>query len=417
MKSPSEKSPTTQLIHHPYVAPSGFEAPQPPVYKASTVIFPSVAAMRSREWKDKSGYTYGLHGTPTTFLLEERLCSLEGGEQCLLVPSGLSAIATVSMALLRSGDQVLLPDNAYGPNKALAQSLLKQYGIEHDVYQPLDLDDLERKIAPSTRLVWLEAPGSVTMEFPDLKGQVRVCQERGVLSALDNTWGAGIAFSPFDLNRDVSNPLGVDISAHALTKYPSGGGDVLMGSIVTRNPVVHMQLKLAHMHLGLGVGANDVEAILRALPSIGLRYQAHDQSARILARWLEQQPQIVQVLHPALEASPGHHHWRALCLPDDASQGHADDGTLGAAAGLFSVVLDSRYAQSQVDAFCDALRLFKLGFSWGGPISLVVPYELGRMRAGAQPHLAQGTVVRFSIGLEDARDLQDDLKQALQQLV
>ena len=396
---------STRLIHHPYTPPAGFAAPVVPVHKASTVIFPDVAAMRSREWKNKTGYTYGLHGTPTTFILEERLCELEGGLQCLLMPSGLAAIANVSLALLCSGDEMLIPDNVYGPNKAMAESALAQWGIGHRLYNALDVADLEAKISPATRLVWLEAPGSVTIEFPDLLAQVALCRARGVTTALDNTWGAGLAFAPFDLEGDGSGRLAVDVSVHALTKYPSGGGDVLMGSAVTRDPALHLKLKLMHMHLGIGVGANDVEAVLRSLPSMNLRYRAHDRTARTLARWLQQQSPVVQVLHPALTGSPGHEHWQALC-------GAAESGE-GLAAGLFSVVFDSRYPQAQVDAFCDALQLFSIGYSWGGPMSLVVPYDIAQMRRGAQPQLHAGTVVRFSIGLESAQDLQCDLQQAL----
>ncbi|WP_228895160.1 PLP-dependent transferase [Acidovorax sp. Leaf73] len=394
----------TRIVHHDYVPPAGFVAPQPGVYKASTVIFPNVAAMRSREWKDKSGYTYGLHGTPTTFILEERLCALEGGLQCVLVPSGLAAIANVALALLQPGDEVLIPDNAYGPGKDLANGELARFGITHGFYDPLDPADLAARITPATRLVWLEAPGSVSMEFPDLCEQVRICRAHGVTTALDNTWGAGLAFAPFDLTGDGS--LGVDISAHALTKYPSGGGDVLMGSVMTRDPGLHMKIKLTHMRLGLGVGANDAEAVLRALPSIGLRYRAHDEAARTLARWLQQQPAIVQVLHPALEGAPGHTHWKALC---GAGQGGA-----GLAAGLFSVMIDARYTQKQVDAFCDGLRLIKLGYSWGGPMSLVVPYNIASMRSRPPAHLKPGTLVRFSIGLEAVEDLRRDLQQALE---
>ncbi|MBL8366192.1 MAG: PLP-dependent transferase, partial [Comamonas sp.] len=147
--------PATALIHHAYQPPAGFEAPQPGVFKASTVIFPNVAAMREREWKDKSGYTYGLHGTPTTFILEERICALEGGLQCVLVPSGLAALANVALALLRQGDEVLVPDNAYGPNKAMTASLLAQFGVRHALYDPLDPADLAQRITPATRLVWL----------------------------------------------------------------------------------------------------------------------------------------------------------------------------------------------------------------------------------------------------------------------
>ncbi|WP_311220684.1 MULTISPECIES: PLP-dependent transferase [unclassified Acidovorax] len=398
---------TTRLVHHAYQAPAGFVAPQPPVYKASTVIFPNVAAMRAREWKDKTSYTYGLHGTPTTYQLEERLATLEGAGQCLLVPSGLAAIANVSLALLRSGDEVLIPDNAYGPSKALAEAELRQYGIRHVIYDPLDPADLAARITPATRLVWLEAPGSVTMEFPDLAEQVRICRTRGVTSALDNTWGAGLAFAPFDLLGD--GTLGVDISVHALTKYPSGGGDVLMGSITTCDQALHLRIKLAHMRLGLGVGANDVESVLRSLPSMALRYAAHDQAARTLARWMGEQPAVAQVLHPALADSPGHAHWQAVC---GLKQGGRDGD--GLAAGLFSVVIDERHSQDAVDVFCDSLRFFKLGYSWGGPMSLVVPYELRTMRERPAPHLKPGTVVRFSIGLEAVEDLRGDLAQALQ---
>lgn len=387
--------PTTRLIHHAYVPPAGFDAPQPGVFKASTVIFPDVAVMRARDWKHKHGYTYGLHGTPTTFVLEERLCELEGGSQCLLVPSGLAAIANVALALLRSGDEVLIPDNAYGPNRALAEGELARWGITHRLYDPLDVADLSAKLSDRTRLVWLEAAGSVSMEFPDLRGLVAACRARHVVTALDNTWGAGLAFAPFD--------TGVDISVHALTKYPSGGGDVLMGSVVTRDEALHLRLKGAHMRLGFGVGANDVEAVLRALPSMALRYQAQDRVARELALWLHARPEVAQVLHPAMPASPGHDHWKRLC----ASEGD------GLAAGLFAVVFDARYPAERVDAFCDALRLFKLGYSWGGPISLVVPYDLAAMRGHWPSHLERGTLVRFSIGLEAAADLREDLAQAL----
>ena len=202
------------------------------MHKASTVFFPNVAAMRERQWMDKSAYTYGLHGTPTTFTLEERIATLEGGLQCLLAPSGLAALALVNLGLLKTGDEVLLPDNAYGPGKDLAAGELRQFGITHQVYDPMKPADLADRVTPRTRLVWLEAAGSVTLEFPDLLAQARLCRELGVLSALDNTWGAGLAFNPFNLD---GRGLAVDISVQALTKYPSGGGDVLMGSVVTRD--------------------------------------------------------------------------------------------------------------------------------------------------------------------------------------
>jgi cysteine-S-conjugate beta-lyase len=176
-----------------------------------------------------------------------------------------------------------------------------------------------------------------------------------------------------------------------------------MGSVITRDEALHMKLKLTHMRLGSGVGANDAEAVLRALPSIALRYRAHDEATRQLAAWSQSRSEFVQVLHPALPESPGHAHWKALCK----------SGPVGA-AGLFSVMIDPRFSQSQVDAFCDALQLFKLGYSWGGPMSLVVPYDLATMRSGWPAQLKKGTLVRFSVGLESAADLQADLAQALQ---
>jgi cystathionine beta-lyase len=396
---------TTELIHHPYKPPEGFEAPQGGVFKASTVFFPSVAAMRSREWKDKTAFTYGLHGTPTTYALEERLCTLEGGLQCLLQPSGLAAVANVNLSLLKSGDEVLIPDNIYGPNKTLLDGEIKDWGITYQIYDPLDPLDLEAQISSRTKLVWVEAAGSVTLEFPNLVELVRICKRRGVKVALDNTWGAGLAFKPFDLLPRDEPGFGVDISVHALTKYPSGGGDVLMGSVITRDQGLHMRLKLTHMRLGLGVGANDAEMVLRSLPSMPIRYKAHDESARTLATWCEGQPEFVQVLHPALPNSPGHEHWQALCI-----------NGFGGAAALFSVMLDARFTQAQTDAFCDALKLFRIGYSWGGAVSLVVPYELKSMRKEWPAHLVPGTLVRFFVGLEDVADLQADLSQALRVL-
>lgn len=379
---------TTGLIHHRYEPPAGFGAVPPAVYKASTVIFRNVAALRARNWKEKTGYTYGLHGTPTTFTLEERIATLEGGRRTLLAPSGLAAIVLVNLTLLKSGDEVLLPTNVYGPGKELARQELARLGVTHRLYDPLDAAALAAMIGPQTKLVWLEAAGSVTMEFPDLAGLVGACRARGVTTALDNTWGAGVAFSPFD--------QGVDISVHALTKYPSGGGDVLMGSVTTRDEALHQRLTMTHMHLGLGVGANDVEFVLRSLPTLALRYAAHDAAARRLAAWWQTRPEVVQVLHPALAGAPGHAHWAASCR---------------AAAGLFSVVFDARFTQPQVDAFVDALRLFRIGYSWGGPMSLAVPYDLTVLRGPASA--GQGTLVRFSVGLEAVEDLQADLEQAL----
>ena len=385
----------TALIHHPYQAPAGFEAVSPAVHKASTVIFKDTAALHARDWKEKSGYTYGLHGTPTTFTLEERIATLEGGLQTLLLPSGLAAITLVDLALLKAGDEVLLPHNAYGPGKELARVELARFGITHRFYDAMNPQSLTDAIGERTRLVWLEAPGSITMEFPDLVALVAAARARGVTSALDNTWGAGIAFNAFDL----PGGQGVDICMQALTKYPSGGGDVLMGSVTTRDEALHLRLKLTHMRMGWGVGANDAEFVMRALPSIQLRYDAQDRAARALAQWWAARPEVSRVLHPALPESPGHAHWQSTCT---------------AAAGLFSVVFDTRYSAAQVDAFVDALRLFRIGYSWAGPVSLAVPYDVAQMRGDAT---WRGTLVRFSLGLEAVDDLIADSLNALAALV
>jgi cystathionine beta-lyase len=381
---------STRLVHHAYRPPAGFEAPQVGVHKASTVIFPNTAALRARDWRRRDGYTYGLHGTPTSFTLEERVATLEGGLQTLLVPSGLAAISLVDLALLSPGDEVLIPANVYGPSRELARHELARFGVRHRLYDPLDLPGFEAMLEPATRLVWLEAPGSVTMEFPDLRGLVAAARHRGVLTALDNTWGAGIAFNAF--------AAGVDISMQALTKFPSGGGDVLMGAVTTRDAALHERLKLTHMRLGLGVAGNDAELVLRSLPTLALRYDAQDRAGRALANWLAARPEVDRVLHPALPGSPGHEHWQRHC---------------SAAAGLFSVMMHPRWSAAEIDRFVDALRLFRLGYSWAGPVSLVVPYDLPTMRSPA-PY--PGTLVRFSLGFESVADLQADIEQALRAL-
>lgn len=387
------RDPGTELIHHPYRAPDGFESPVVGVHKGSTVFFRSVADMRARTWKDKSAYTYGLHGTPTTFTLEERIATLEGGRHALLVGSGLAAITVVNLSLLQAGDEVLLPDNVYGPSRELALHELARYGITHRIYDPMaGADGLKAAVGERTRLVWLEAAGSVTLEFPDVRGLVAAARERGVTVALDNTWGAGIAFNPFDLGEGQH----VDVSIHALTKYPSGGGDVLMGSITTIDRELHERLMMTHCRFGLAVAANDAELVLRSLPSVHLRYHAQDRAAREIAAWAQQRPEIAAVLHPALPDSPGHAPWAALCT---------------AAAGLVSVVFDERHDGPSVDRFVDALQLFRIGYSWGGPVSLAMPYRLQGMRSFAPP--APGRLVRLCIGLEKTGDLIADLEQAL----
>lgn len=387
----------TEQIHHAYRAPEGWEAVPVGVYKASTVLFKNTADLHKPRPRDGLSYRYGLHGTPTSYTLAARIASLEGGTHCLLTPSGLSAVTLVSMALLRPGDEVLVPDNVYGQNRYLTESWLPQFGITHRVYDPLDVAGFKTLLREKTRLVWLEAAGSITLEFPDLVALVQACRERGIVCALDNTWGAGVAFKPFEL----APGLGVDISMQALTKYPSGGADVLMGSVVTRDAALHERLNHAHEHLGYGLGQNDVELVLRGLPSLELRYRAQDACTRALAAWMAQRPEVARVLHPALPGSPGHEHWQAL-----SAEG---------AACLFSVVFQPEYGPAKVDAFVDALQLFGIGYSWAGPMSLAVPYDMRRSRNLGLPYPAE-RIVRFAIGLEAEADLRADLAQALSAL-
>ncbi|WP_332877943.1 cystathionine beta-lyase [Massilia sp. S19_KUP03_FR1] len=381
----------TRLIHSSYTAPGGFAAFPTAIHHASTVLFKDVAAMRSGDWKDKSAYTYGLHGTPTTFTLEARLAEIEGGAHCLLAPSGLAAIAMVDFAFLKTGDDVLLPENVYNPNRELGRWLSSDFGITARYYDPLVGAGIAALIQPNTKLIWTESPGSVSMEVPDLPAICAAAHARGVLVALDNTWSAGLALRGFD--------LGVDIIMQALTKYQSGGSDVLMGAVITRDVALNDLLAMAHMRLGLGVSPDDAFLVMRGLPSMQLRFDAHDAAARQVAAWLQGRPEIARVLHPAFEDCPGHAEWKR-------------DFT--GAGGLFSVVFDARYTEQQTDRFVDALRLFGIGYSWGGANSLVMPYRMPAMRRTWDD---AGTLVRLNIGLESVEDLLADIAQALGQMV
>ena len=382
-----KKHQQTLLTTTDYRPPEGFSAFPTAIHHASTVIFKDVAALRARNWQDKNAYTYGLHGTPTTFTLEARLAEIEGGTHCLLAPSGLAAIAMIDLALLSTGDEVLMPDNVYNPNRELGNWLSESFGITARYYDPMIAEGIAELINTKTRLIWTEAPGSVSMEVPDIPAICRVAKEKNVLVALDNTWSAGLAFRAFD--------HGVDIVMQALTKYHSGGSDVLMGAVITHAKDVHQKIESAHMRLGLGVSADDTFLVLRGLPSMKLRFEAHDHSAREIATWLKSRSEITHILHPAFDDCPGHATWKR-------------DFT--GAGGLVSVLFDPRFTEAQTDRFIDSLTLFKIGYSWGGANSLAVPYRIAVMRSH-WPH--QGQLVRLNIGLEDTRDLIADLEQAL----
>ncbi len=384
------KSLQTLLTTTDYRPPEGFAAFPTAIHHASTVLFRNVAALRARHWQDKTSYTYGLHGTPTTFTLEARLAEIEGGRHCLLAPSGLAAIAMIDLALLAAGDDLLVPDNVYNPNRELANWLQKDFGITARFYDPLVGEDIAELIRPNTKLIWAEAPGSVSMEVPDIPAICRAAKARGVPVALDNTWAAGLAFRAFD--------HGVDIVMQALTKYHSGGSDVLMGAVITADQTLHRRIEMAHMRLGMGVSADDTYLVLRGLPTMKLRFDAHDAAARKVAAWLKARPEIAKVLHPAFDDCPGHAIWRR-------------DFT--GAGGLFSVLFDPQYTEEQTDSFIDSLKLFKIGYSWGGANSLAVPYRMASMRSRWDE---AGQLVRLNIGLEGPDDLIADIAQALHSL-
>jgi cystathionine beta-lyase len=363
----------SRLISPDYQAPSPFGSLTTPIHHASTITFKNVEAMRARSSLDEDSYAYGLFATPTTYELQHRIAALEGGDYALLAPSGLSAIALVNLGLLKHGDEVLLPTNVYAPNRDMGQETLAGFGIKSISYNPADVPACAALFTDCTRLMWLEAPGSVSMEVPDVPALVKLAQQRQVTTALDNTWSAGVFFNGFE--------HAIDIVMQALTKYPSGGSDVLMGSVVTRNLELHQRLKMARMRLGLGVSGDDAYLVLRGLTSLVARLDVHQNSGIEVASWLQQRSEF----------------WTR-------------DFT--GASGLFSVVFDAAVDPIKVDAMVDRLSLFSIGYSWGGSHSLVIPYQMEKLRPD-QPWSA-GALVRFYIGLEDTRDLIADLEQAFE---
>lgn len=375
----------TQLLQPEQSDTSQFQSLSSAIERASTVVFPNAAALRQHDWRSDDQYAYGLSGTPTTRRLARKTALLESGKHCLLLPSGLAAINLTLLSLLKSGDYLLIPENAYRPTIEFAQYLHDRFGVGIDLYDPLHLDTV--KFRPTTRLLWIESPGSISMEMADLPALCRLAKTHGVLAAADATWAASIAMRPLE--------LGADISIQALTKYQSGGSDVLMGSVTCLDSDLYYQLKMTHLRLGAGVSPDDCNLVLRSLAHYKLRYLAQDTAARRVANWLSQQKNIGIVLHPALEGNPGHHIWKRDC---------------SAAASLFSFVFEPDISQVSIDRFIDQLQLFRIGYSWGGSHSLVLPFDLRNTRS-SWPW--RGGLVRLYIGLEDTEDLIRDLEHAL----
>jgi len=386
----TERKPAAELIHHPYQPPAGFASPAVAVHKGSSVFFEDVAALKCVRWADRDAYTYGLHGTPTTFALEARLATLEGAQHVLLAPSGLAALNLVNQSLLKSGDQLLIPDNVYGPSRNSARHELAGWGIDHAVYDPLDPADLAAKLTPATRLVWLEAAGSITLEFPDLMGLIAAVRAGApqALIALDNTWGAGLAFKPL--------AHGIDVSVQAVTKYAAGHSDLLMGAIAVKDRDVGRQIDGTLEDMGWHVSPDDAWLALRGVRTLPLRYEAQARSALTVAQWLKAQPEVADVLHPPLPGSVGHDLWR-----------RDFDG----AASLMGVVMKGGDTAA-AHAFMRALSLFGMGYSWGGFESLIT-FETPQLAHRQHAPDLSGQLLRLHIGLEDPADLIGDLEKGL----
>ncbi len=360
----------------------------PPLMRGSTVLSESCADYKARgATRLEQSLIYGVMGGPTHYALEDVVAEIEGGTRCQIVSSGLAAVTTPLLAYLGAGDHVLMPDSVYGPTRRFCDGMLARMGAATTYYAPsAGAAEVQALMQPNTKVLYVESPGSHTFEVQDVPALAAAAHAGGAKVLMDNTWGIHF-FQPFQ--------HGVDVSIQALTKYVAGHSDVLLGGITTARDEDWERVRMAALALGQYASPDDCWLALRGVRTMGVRLRQQMQSGVEVAEWFAARPEVSQVLHPALEGSPGHAHWRTLCTQS---------------AGLFSIVFEVRYTARQVDAFVDALKLFKIGFSWAGPVSLVVPYDLSMMRK--QPAW-RGTLVRFSLGLEAVEDLIADSAQAL----
>ncbi len=375
--------PNTLLAHVGYNPRDYHGFVNPPVVHASTVLFPNAAAMGSREQK----YTYGTRGTTTTDALCDALNVLEGSAGTVLVPSGLAAISIPFLAYLSAGDHALIVDSVYEPARHFCNTMLTRLGVEVEYYDPEIGAGIEALIRPNTKLVHTEAPGSNTMEMQDIRAISAAAHKHDCVVTMDNTWATPLYFRPLD--------FGADVSIHATTKYPSGHSDVVMGS-VSANAKHWPALLAAHGAMGICGAPDDSYQILRGLRTMGVRLDHHQKSALDIAHWLESRDDVARVLHPALPSFPGHAIWKR---------------DFKGASGVFSFVLkvdDAAQFRTRSHAFLDALRLFGLGYSWGGYESLAVGVNLSDRTIRKAP--GEGPVIRLQIGLEDVADIKRDLE-------
>ena len=355
----------------------------PPVYHASTLLYPTAedqVAHRAR-------YNYGRRGTPTSEALENALREIEGNgcAGVSLLPSGLAAISAALLATARAGDHVLVPDSVYRPTRNFCNGVFKRFGVETTYYDPLIGADIARLFKPKTRVVFVEAPGSQSFEMQDIPVIAKIAHEQNAVVLMDNTWATPLYFRAFE--------KGVDLSIQAGTKYIGGHSDIMFGC-VSANAVTLPALKDTVYSMGLCVGPDDMYLALRGLRTLGVRLDRHFQSGLRVARWLEQRPEVLRVMHPALDRDPGHKIWKR-------------DFT--GACGLFSVVFKPTSEQS-VHAFLNELALFGLGYSWGGFESLAILFDCTEYRT-ATKWAPGGPTVRLHIGLEDPDDLIADLER------
>jgi cystathionine beta-lyase len=378
----------TRVVHHPEVSHEGYASLSVPTYRASTIVFEDAKAYTDRKYRGPDGYTYGLHGTPTTKMLEAQLTALEQGERTVIVPSGQAGITVVLLTVLRPGDKVLIPDNAYPPVRGFCVNYLAPRGIAHEIYDPLIGAGIADLIDAATKLVWVESPGSTTMDFTDTPAIVAAAKAKGVLTGCDNTWATPLLFKPL--------VHGVDFSMEALTKYVGGHSDLLLGSISVRDIALHRALKDTTRMLGMGVSPDDCERALRGLETMGVRLAHMGKISTDFAFRMVGMPGVERVLHPALPDCPGHEYWKR---------------DFAGASGVFSVVLKPE-TEPHLEAALSAMETFAIGASWGGTRSLVAPMSVRNDRV-VKPWTEEGTILRISIGLEDPDDLWADIAQLL----
>ena len=379
----------SKLIHTEASAPADFRGLAPATHRASTVVFDDLASALRDPAGVGGAYSYGIHGTPTVLELGARIAEIEGARHSFIVPSGLGAISLVYLALARAGSHVLIPDSVYKPNRELGVGTMARFGVTIENYDPMIGAEIAGLIRDDTALIWCESPGSVTMEIKDVPAIAAAAHARGVPVALDNTYAAGVLFDAF--------AHGVDVSIQALTKYVGGHSDLLLGSISCTNDAHIAAVDRARREFGVGVSPDECSLALRGLLTMGVRLEKLERSTLAVATWLAARPEVATMLHPAFPDCPGHDLWRR-------------DFT--GSASIFSFVFGAHVPEAAVVRFVDSLRLFKIGYSWGGVNSLVMAYPPIRRRDRDYGR----RLVRLNIGLEEPGDLIADLERAMASL-